>query len=103
MPRGVGDIARLERGVAGEAVLRLLWLLEFEVLRADHMQPVGREQLHDLAHLAGVVAGHNQCVAGAKLHEAVTFFCRSTSSPMPLRASFKSCANSSSLNGAPSA
>src|SRR5258706_7023466 len=99
----LGGGARLQHGIAGEAVFGFFRFVQAKFIGADDMQAPGREQLANLAHLALIVARHHQRIAAAEFHAAMTPSCSVTSSAMPLRASLSMWANCSSLNGAPSA
>jgi hypothetical protein len=60
----LGGDKRLQPGIALERRFRFVGLGEAEGVRRHHLDAKGLQQIADLPHLAGIVAGDHQPVAG---------------------------------------
>ena len=89
-------------GVFGETGAGLFRFGQVKIARAHRLDAMRPQERLDFAHLALIVTGDDQTTAARQFHASARF-CNSINSPMPLRASPSSCANWSSVKGAPSA
>ena len=100
----IGGGARLEIGIVHEGDAGLLGLGQVELGGRDRLDPVGAEQVANLAHLAFIVTGDDQ-PAGRELagHRPVARSCAAKISPQPMRARRSRRSSPSSSNTSPSA
>ena len=103
---------RLDARIGAEGRAGLVRLGQAELAGRDRQDAVEREQLAHLDELAGIMRRDHQAAADAAVRgrgvrrrqgcapaHVTAIFCRSTSLPMPLRASASRASSCSSLNG----
>src|ERR1700675_2334674 len=113
----------LDARIVAKAHAVFVWFWQIELTRRYGVDAVGRKQFAHLGELAGIMGGDNQatgdgttdggrrrtdggrlsrgliCRPSSVVRHPTAIFCKSTSLPMPLRASANSAANCSSENG----
>src|SRR5205807_6367639 len=89
---------RLETRIRRERDAGFLRLGQLQLGRGNCLDAMAREQIAHLGELALVMRGDDEAAGNLPVHHITASFCRSTSLPMPLRASASSADNCSSLN-----